>query len=80
MYFLPFIDLFSGKVWVYVLKKKYDTFYFFNKFIDSVDYQKESKIRCLRTDNGGEYTSNEFKDFCSEHYLDRKYSIADTPQ
>lgn len=60
--------------------KKYDTFYCFNKFIDSVDYQKESKIRCLGTDNAGEYTSNELKDFCSEHDLDRKCTVADTPQ
>eukprot|EP00253_Pinus_taeda_P022808 PITA_22808 len=33
-----------------------------------------------RSDRGGEFTSNEFFDFCEEHGIRREFSIARTPQ
>jgi hypothetical protein len=38
------------------------------------------KIKCLRSDNGGEFTSKEFMDFCGEHGIKRQFSVARTPQ
>jgi transposase InsO family protein len=38
------------------------------------------KIKSLRSDNGGEFTSNEFMEFCSEHGIKRKFLVARTPQ
>jgi transposase InsO family protein len=38
------------------------------------------KIKCLRYDNGGEFTSKEFMDYCSSHGIKRQFSIARTPQ
>jgi transposase InsO family protein len=40
----------------------------------------DSKIKCLRSDNGGELTSKEFMDYCSSHGIKRQFSIARTPQ
>ena len=40
----------------------------------------DSKIKCLRYDNGGEFTSKEFMDFCRKHGIKRKFSVARTPQ
>jgi transposase InsO family protein len=40
----------------------------------------DSKIKCLRSDNGGEFTSNEFMDYCSRHGIKRKFFVARTPQ
>ena len=37
-------------------------------------------IKCLRTYRGGEYNSNEFKEFCEEHGIKRQFAIALTPQ
>ena len=34
----------------------------------------------MRSDNGGEFNSNEFNDFCEIHGIKRKYSAAKTPQ
>jgi transposase InsO family protein len=34
----------------------------------------------LRYDNGGEFTSKEFMDYCNNHGIKRKFSIARTPQ
>jgi transposase InsO family protein len=31
-------------------------------------------------DNGGEFTSKEFMDYCNNHGIKRKFSIARTPQ
>jgi hypothetical protein len=32
-----------------------------------VENEMDSKIKCLRFDNGGEFTSKEFMDYCNRH-------------
>ena len=32
-----------------------------------VENEMDSIIKCLRSDNGGEFTSKEFMDYCSNH-------------
>ena len=56
-YFVSFIDDFSRKVWVYMLKKKSDVFTFFKQFRALVENITGRTIKCLRIDNGGEFTS-----------------------
>jgi transposase InsO family protein len=34
----------------------------------------------LRTDRGGEFTSDKFKDFCNEHGIKRQLTTAYTPR
>jgi hypothetical protein len=45
-----------------------------------VENEMDSRIKCLRLDNGGEFTSKEFMDYCSNHGIKRKFSVARTPQ
>ena len=40
----------------------------------------DSKIKCLRSDNGGEFNSKEFMDYYSSHGIKRQLSVARTPQ
>jgi hypothetical protein len=40
----------------------------------------DSKIKCLRSDNGGEFTSKEFMDYCSRHGIQRNFAIARKPE
>jgi transposase InsO family protein len=40
----------------------------------------DSKIKCLRYDNGGEFTSKEFMDYYNRHGIKRQFFIARAPQ
>ena len=60
-YYVLFVDDLSRKVWVYVLKRKYDVFNMFKQFRVMVEKRAGRKIMCLGTNNGGEFTSLEFE-------------------
>jgi transposase InsO family protein len=45
-----------------------------------VENEMDSKIKCLRYDNGGEFTSKEFMDYYSSHGIKTQFSVARTPQ
>ena len=45
-----------------------------------VENEMDSKIKCLRADNGGDFTSKEFMDYCNNHGIKRQFFIARTPQ
>jgi transposase InsO family protein len=49
-------------------------------FKELVENETDLKIKCLRSHNGGEFTSNEFKEFYEEHGIKIQFSIAITPQ
>jgi transposase InsO family protein len=66
LYYVTFIDDFSCKTWIYFLKENNEVFIKFQVFKALVENISGIKIKVLRSDNGGEYTSNEFKDFCRE--------------
>ena len=64
-FYVTFIDDFSKKVWVYFLKHKSDVFATFKKWKSEVENQSGLKVKCLRSNNGGEYDKSEFKAFCA---------------
>ena len=78
VYFALFIDAFSRMTWVYFLKTKSLVLYVFKSFKKMVETQSGQKVKVLRTDNGGEYTSKEFNVFFQEagivHQLTTPYS------
>ena len=45
-----------------------------------VENQSGKKIRVLQSDNGGEYTSGGFVDFCSEAGIKREFIVPYNPQ
>jgi transposase InsO family protein len=45
-----------------------------------VENEMDSKIKCLRYDNGGEFTSKEYMDYRNSHGIKRQLSVARTPQ
>ena len=65
-YYVLCFDHYSKYFWVYFLKKKSEVFDKFKEFKALVENQTEKKIKVLRTDNGGEFCSREFEEFCKK--------------
>ena len=79
-YFVTFIDDYCRKTWIYFLKAKSEVFERFREFKTLVENQTGKKIRVLRTDNEGEYTSNEFMEYCSTKGIKKEHTVPHTPQ
>jgi len=62
------------------MKHKGEVFQHFLNFKAMVEKEKGVNIKCLRSDGGGEYFSNEFSEYLNEHGIQRKYSCSYSPQ
>ena len=60
-YFLTFIDDKTRYVWVYCLQRKDQVFEKFCEWKAMVERSTSQKLKAIRTDNGGEFTSSEFE-------------------
>jgi transposase InsO family protein len=45
-----------------------------------VENEMDSNIKCLRSNNGGEFSSKEFTDYCSRHGITRQFFVDRAPQ
>ena len=57
-----------------MLKEKNEVFGKFKEFKALVENMTEWKIKTLRLDNGGEFTSEEFNEYCKEAGIKRELS------
>jgi hypothetical protein len=62
-YYLTFTDDYSRKTWIYFLKAESEVFKRFQEFRALVENQSGKRIKVLRSDNGGEYSSRQFIEF-----------------
>ncbi|GJS75140.1 retrotransposon protein, putative, ty1-copia subclass [Tanacetum coccineum] len=62
-YFITFMDDYSRYGYGYLLKHKHEVFETFKVFKNEVENQLGKTIKVLRLDRGGEYISQEFKDY-----------------
>jgi transposase InsO family protein len=74
------VDDYTRMTAVFFLKNKSESFENFKIYKEMVENEMDSRIKCLRYDNGGEFTSKEFMDYCSSHGIKRKFFVARTPQ
>ena len=79
-YFVTFIDDKSRYVWVYVMKHKSEVLEKFKEWKAIVENSIGMKVKTFRSDNGGEYTSREFKDYLKKEGIHHEFTIPKTPQ
>jgi hypothetical protein len=75
-YYVTFIDYFSRKTWIFFMKTKDAVSSWFRESRARVENQTGMNIKFLRSYNGGEYTSNDFKDFFKEVGIKRNLAIS----
>ena len=51
----------------------------FKWYLARVEKEKRKNLKCLRSNRGGEFTSNEFEEFCNEKGIKRQTSTPRTP-
>ena len=79
-YVMIIVDDFSRFTWVYFLKHKNEALSNFIQFKEQVEKEFGVPFKCLRTDNGGEYMSAQFLDYCKKHGIQRQMTCPKTPQ
>ena len=42
--------------------------------------QAGCKLKCIRSNRGGEFTDYDFADLCNEHVIKQQFTIIGTPQ
>ena len=80
VYYVSFIDDYSRKTWIYFLKTKDEVFSKFKEFKALTENLSKRNIKILRLDNGGEYTSKEFVNFCKDVVIKRELTTPYNPQ
>jgi hypothetical protein len=80
LYYVLFIDDNSRKTWTYFLKNKDGVLDKFQGFKAQVENLTRRKIKVLRSNNGGEYTSKEFDSFCIEVGIKREFTVPYNPE
>ena len=64
---------------IYFIKRKDEVFGAFQKFVALVENQTCKKLNCLRFDNGGEYVSKIFHEFCDKQGIKRDLTTPHNP-
>ena len=79
-YFVTFVDDFSRKIWVSIIKQKSEVLEVFKTFKLMDEKQSGNSLKILRIDGGGEYNSDEFNKYCADKGTIHEVTIPYTPQ
>jgi transposase InsO family protein len=71
-YFLTCYDDFTRKITLTFLKSKSEAFVALQNYIARVENQLDCKVKAIRSDNGGEFTSNAFKQFLQQKGIEHQ--------
>jgi len=79
-YVMVLLDDHSRYPWVYFLRAKSDATKFFKDWLIKVERLTEHKLEIIRSDNGGEYTSNAFEKYLTDLGIDHQTTVPYTSQ
>jgi hypothetical protein len=79
-YWAIFLDDYSRFKYAVGLKKKSDAFTAFKQYKAYAENHFGTTIKCIRDDEGGEFMSNEMKQYCIDHGIERQHTVRNRPQ
>ena len=79
-YFVTFIDDYSRYTKVFIMKNKGEVLDKFKEFVNLAENVTGQRVKVLRSDNGGEYGSKEFIEFCKSRGIKKQITVPYTPQ
>lgn len=79
-YFVTFIDDCSRWCEVYFIRNKSDVLRVFKEYKARMERQTGRKIKCLMSDNGGEYCNHDFDVFLKQNGIRHRLTVSNTPQ
>ncbi|KAK2977921.1 hypothetical protein RJ640_000925 [Escallonia rubra] len=79
-YFVSFIDDASRKTWIHAIREKSDVYHTFKKWKALVENETGNNVKCLKSDNGGEYRDGGFQEYCSNNGIRLIRTVKRTPQ
>lgn len=79
-YFVTFTDDFSRASIVYCIERKSEVLDKFKEFVAMAEALHGKRVAKLKSDNGGEYTSNEFKSYCKQKGIQMIFTVAHNPE
>ena len=79
-YFLTFTDDFSKYTVVYFIQKKSEVCLKFQEYVAMMENKTGHKVKTIRSDNGGEYLSNEFTSYLKRMGISHELTNPYTPE
>ena len=80
LYFISFTDDWSRWSTIYLLREKSEAFECYKSFAAWTKTHMDITIKCLHSDRGGEYLSNQFLGFLDGQGTESKLAVHDTPE
>ncbi|KAD6119119.1 hypothetical protein E3N88_10390 [Mikania micrantha] len=79
-YMFLIVDDHSQYMWAFLIKTKDEVFECFKKFKNLMELELGTRLKTLRMDDGGEFTSRVFEGFCDGEGITHQFSAPYTPQ
>ncbi|KAL6206574.1 hypothetical protein ACLB2K_023822 [Fragaria x ananassa] len=79
-YFVLFIDDCTRFTWTFPMKNKYEVFPYFKSLCALISTQFSAKVKCFRSDGGGEFMGLQFKGFMQENGIVHQVSCPYTSE
>ena len=67
-------------MWVFSVKEKSEAYHHFRIFKNLAESEYGERIKCLRSDTGGELNFEEFRNFCEINGIKRHFTTPYSPQ
>lgn len=79
-YIMTFVDEATHFAMIYFLKSKDQALECFKQYVLRAEKDTEETLKCIRTDNGGKYTSSSWERFCLDQGIHHSMGPPYSPQ